>query len=282
MIEYIKIAIASFISAIFAPLPVSSSAHFSFLDYITEFSSDNVPIGFYFSIVSIIASLGMLSYVRKIHARSITSVFKNKQSKKSKAYKTVIINTLISLLGAAIMFIPYSKEKLLFDIYDYNLDGGSLLTSAFCCFASGFVLIIAIWFSKQRSANKRRTAKKTDALRLTLYQVPANFFPGFSHMANGATSLIVSNLDENVIMRELYLYIAPPALLLNIARLCSYVIRGITVDPIAIVVCVIFALLGCIVMFPLISKANVRKTFKFFAVYSIIFGIFMITASFII
>ncbi|MCM1545289.1 MAG: hypothetical protein NC110_08330 [Ruminococcus sp.] len=282
MIEYIKIAIASFIGGIFAPLPVSSSAHFSFLNYVTGFSTDENSIGFYFSIVSVIASIVMILYVRKIYARAAKSLTQKAKTQKGKAYKSMIINTFISLVGAVIMFVPYSKGKLLFDVYNSNLDGGSILASSFCCFASGFILIVAIWFAKQKKEKKHRTTGKTDVVRLTLYQLPANFLPGFSHIANGATSLIVSNIDENVIMRELYLYVAPSSLIINAARLISYIVRGVTIDYIAVLICAAFAVIGCAVMFPLISKANIRKTFSFFAVYSIVLGIFMTASSFFI
>ncbi|MCM1363843.1 MAG: hypothetical protein NC122_08450 [Faecalibacterium sp.] len=282
MLEYIKIAIASFIGGIFSPLPASSSAHFSFLNYITNLSSDETQVGFYFSVVSLVASVVMLLYVRKIYARAMSVVIKNKKSKKVKSYKTMIVNTLISLIAAVIMFVPYSKTNLLMDIYNTNLGSNNILISAFCCFASGFILIIAIWYAKQKNEKKHRAASKSDALRFTLYQIPANFLPGFSHIANGATSLVVSNVDENVIMRELYLYAAPSMFVISAARLISYIVRGVTIDYIAIAVCAVFAVIGSAIMFPLISRVNVRKTFTFFAVYSIIFGLFMITASFVI
>ncbi len=282
MIEYIKIAVAALIGGIFAPLPASSSAHFAFLNSFMNISDESNMLGFYYSLISIVASVIMLSYVRKIYARAAKKVFASKSADNSKAYKTMIVNTIVSLIAAVIMFIPYSKGKLLLDVFPLNLTSNNILVSAFCCFACGFILIVAIWFSRQKNQNKHRAAKKYDIVRFTIYQIPANFLPGFSHIANGAVSLSVSNVEESVMMRELYLYVAPSMLVINVGRVISYIVRGgITFDPIMIAICVVFAAIGCAVMFPLISKVNIRKTFAFFSVYSIVFGIIMTVMSFI-
>ena len=94
MIEYIKIAIIALVSGFMAPLPVSSSAHFSILNNAVELTSDASKLGFYFSLFQIAFAVMVFICLRKIYFKSIKSVFVGKKSEgdNSKVYKNVAKN----------------------------------------------------------------------------------------------------------------------------------------------------------------------------------------------
>lgn len=281
MIQYIKVAIASLISGIFSVLPVSSAAHYSLLNSVLHISYDSKLSALYFSVISLVCSLFMLFYVRKIQIKAVSSLFARKKSAADGSYKKMIINTLISLVAAVVMFIPYSKGKLLLNMFDNNLSSENTLVTAFCCIAGGLLLLLAVRYRVKAAGAGRRQARAKDVVRFTLYQIPANIFPGFSHIASGASSLIISDIDQGVIIREMYLYTSWPMLILSVARIVSCFVSDVKIDYVAVAVCAVFAAIACAIVFPLINRLNIKKLFLFFAVYSIILGIFMIGITFI-
>ena len=275
MLEYIKILIISLFSSLFAPLAASSSAHFTFLNYILDFSKDEKQIGFYFSIISLIFFCAAIFFVRKIYAKGFMSLGKKSSAnlKNAKGYRTMMQSLLISLIPAVLMFVPVSKEKFLCDVlFDY-FSASNILISAFCSIAGGFMLIIALWYSKNKKGNTKKSSKKSDVLRLSIYQIPAYIFPGFSHVTSAATSLTLDMVDERVIMRETLLYIAPSGFVISLFRVIRFILAGVALDPVMIVICVVAALVGNIIMLNIVSHLNIRKTFLFFGIYSIIFGL---------
>ncbi|MGN1194268.1 MAG: hypothetical protein ACI4SB_02170, partial [Acutalibacteraceae bacterium] len=122
MLEYIKMLVISFVTGAFSALPVSSSAHYAFLNTVLHFSSDPDTVGFYFSIISVVFSLVVFFFLRKLYSKALGSVFKkggkNVDKRKQKQYKSISLNLLLSLLTAVIMLIPVSKTAFLFDIFD--------------------------------------------------------------------------------------------------------------------------------------------------------------------
>lgn len=275
MLEYIKIFIISLFSSLFAPLAASSSAHFSFLNSVLDFSEDGKQLGFYFSIISLIFFCTSIFFVRKIYLKGFMSLGK-KSSQKLKnvnGYRTMMQSLLISLIPAVLMFIPVSKEKFLCDVlFDY-FSASNILISAFCSIAGGFMLIIALWYSRNKKGRTKKSSKKTDVLRLGIYQIPAYIFPGFSHVTSAATSLTLDMVDERVIMRETFLYVAPSGFVVSLLRVIRFILADVILDPIMIAVCLIGALVGSIVMLNIVSHLNIRKSFLFFSIYSIIFGL---------
>lgn len=286
MLEYIKMLIISLVTGTFSALPVSSSAHYAFLNTVLHFSSDPDTIGFYFSIISVVFSLVVFFFLRKLYAKAIGSVFKkrgkNYDRKKSRQYKNIALNLLLSLLTAIILMIPVSKKTFLFDIFDNYFGDSHLMVTSFCCMASGLILIVAIWYSRKRSEKTKRSASASGVIRFDLYQLPAFFFPGFSHIGSGAAALTVSNVDDRVIAREVLLYLAPSTFLIGVTRIVRYILAGVTLDPVMIAVCVGASLVSCAVIVNAIGKINARKLYLFSCVYSVLFGIAIFLATFIV
>lgn len=286
MLEYIKMLVISFVTGTFSALPVSSSAHYAFLNTVFHFSSDSDTVGFYFSIISVVFSLVVFFFLRKLYAKAFGSVFKkggkNADIKKQKQYKNIAVNLLLSLLTAVIMLIPVSKKTFMFDLFGKYFSDDHLMVTSFCCIASGLILIVAIWYSRKRSEKTKRSASVSGVIRFDLYQLPAFIFPGFSHIGSGAAALTVSNVDDRVIAREVLLYLAPSTFVIGVTRVIRYILAGVTLDPVMIVVCVAASLVSCAIIVNAIGKINSRKLYLFSCIYSIFFGLFIFLASFFI
>lgn len=285
MFEYIKILVISFVSGAFAPLPISSSAHYAYLNSVLHFSTDADTLGFYYSIISVVFSLVVFVFLRKLYSKSIASVFKGgktTKSNKQKQYKSVVVNLLISLLPATVLFIPVSKSAFLFDVFaDYFTDDHLMVTS-FCCIASGIILTVAVWYSCKRTGKAKRITKASGIVRFGIYQLPAYIFPGFSHISSGAAALTVSDVDDVVITREVLLYLAPSTFVVGVVRIVRYIIAGVTLDPVMILICIAACLVASAVVVNAIGKISAKRLYAFACVYSIIFGLFIFLATFYI
>lgn len=275
MIEYIKVVIISLISGLFAPLQFSHSAVYSYISYILDFNQNSSLGVFYYSIVSIGFSLAVFFSLRKIYFKGIRALFSGKNSKiqNRSGYRKLMLNLLISLFPAAVMSVPYSKDKILLDIFNDQLGSTHLLVTALCCAGSGMFLLIAHWYTKQNYDQTRRSADLKNIVRFSIYQLLAYFLPGVSCVSVGATGLLISDVDNRVIVREMLTYIAPSMLTVNIVRLVRVCISGIIPNPIMIVLCAVMAILGSALMIHLLSKIDFKKTCIFFSIFSIVFGI---------
>lgn len=280
MIEYIKTFIISFISSVFAPVAASSSAHYAFLENILSFSDTKEESAFYYSVISVVFALTSMFFVRKIYKKGFSAVFcKSKKLSNKKTYRTMMKGVLISLVPCAIMLIPVSENKLVLDYFTNYLWKNNILVTAFCCFAMGFVIVIAAWFAKQNYIDKHRNSSLADVARITVYQTVSYIFPGLSPVSLTATGLIVSAVEESVIIRDVLIYTSPSLLVISIMRLVRVLSGGFELDMIKLSICVASALIGNILMLNIVSKVNIKKSFFFFSVYSVIFGLFMIIAS---
>ena len=275
MIEYIKAIIISLMCGIFAPLQFSHSAVYSYLSYILDFNQ-NTSLGiFYYSIISIAFSVAVLFSLRKIYIKGIRALFSKKNSKiqNRSGYRKLMLNLLISLLPAAIMSIPYSKDKILLDVFNNQLSSSHLLVTALCCAGSGMFLFIAHWYTKQNYSKTARSADMKSVIRFSVYQLLSYFLPGVSCVSIGATSLLISDVDNRVIVREMLTYIAPSMLTVNIVRLVRVCIVGVIPNPVTIAVCAVAAFVGSAFMIRLLSKIDFKKTCIFFSIFSFVFGI---------
>lgn len=275
MIEYIKAAIISIISGIFAPLPFSHSAVYSFLSYILDFNQDSSLDIFYYSIISIAFSLAVFFSLRKIYFKGLRALFSTKNSKiqNRSGYRKLMLNLLISLLPAAVMSIPYSKDKILLDLFNEQLGTTHLLVTALCCVGSGLFLFVARWYTKQNYAQTKRSADTKSLVRFSVYQILAYFLPGVSNVSLGTTSFLISDIDNRVIVREMLTYIAPSMLTVNVVRLVRVCMSGGFIpNPVMIAICAVCAVAAGLVMIKLLSKIDFRKLCIFFSVFSIVFG----------
>lgn len=283
MIEYIKTFIVSFITSVFAPVAASSSAHFAFLENILSFSKTKEESAFYYSVISVVFSLASLFFVRKIYKKGFSAVFgKSENIANKKAYKSMMKGILISLVPCVLMMIPVSEDKFVLDYFSDYLWKNNILVTSFCCFAMGFVILIAAWITKQKNIEKHRNSTIGDVVRITLYQTVSYIFPGLSPVSLAATGLIVSGVEESVIIRDVLIYTSPSLLVISVMRLVRVLLTGFEIDIIKLAICIASALIGNILMLNIVSKVNIKKSFFFFSFYSVIFGMFMIIASFFI
>ena len=283
MFEYIKMLVISFISGAFAALPVSSSAHYAFLNSVLHFSSDADTLGFYYSIISVVFSLVVFVFLRKLYLKSIASFFRSGKgggSDKHSQYKSIAVNLFLSLLPAVILFLPVSKTTFLFDVFARYFTDDHLMVTSFCCIASGIILTVAVWYSRKRSDKTRRSSKASGVVRFGIYQLPAYIFPGFSHISSGAAALTVSDVDDVVIAREVLLYLAPSTFTVGVVRLVRYILAGVTLDPVMILICAVGGLISSAVVVKAIGKIGAKRLYSFACVYSILFGLFIFLATF--
>lgn len=286
MLEYIKILVMSFVSGAFFALPVSSSAHYAFLNSVMHFSTNANTIGLYYAVISATFSLVVFVFLRKLYSKALGSVFSGKSQnidpKKRRQYKKISMNLLLSLIPAVLLLLPISKTTFLFDVFDDYFTDGHLMVTSFCCLAGAVLLSVAIWYSGNKTEKTVRSTGVSGMIRFGLYQLPAYLFPGFSHIGTGAAALTVSSVDDRVIAREVLLYLAPSCFVVSVARMVRYIVAGITLDPVMIIVCVLASGISSAVVINALGKINARKLYLFSALYSAIFGVFIFLASFYI
>lgn len=284
MLYYLKMLIISLISGIFTALPVSFGAHYAYLSSVLPVTNDKALLGFYYAVIAVAFSVVVFGYLRRIYRKAlIYSVFTKKggDPASKQSYRRILLNILISLIPAALMFIPIRDVGLVMDIFTNLLQSNYLLVTASCCVGSGLFLLIAVWYTRQHYAAPVRSSKPLSVLRFAIYQTLAYLLPGVSHVALGSTGLMLSDVEPKVIVREMLVYLAPSMFVVNAARIVRYIIGGVVLNPVMIAVAFAGAALGSLLMIHLISKFNLRKHFVFFAVYAVVFGLFIAVSAFV-
>ena len=284
MIEYIKMIILAVICGFMAPLPSSASAHFSLLSSAMSLSTDEKKLGFYFAVFSLAFSLAAFVCLRKIYAKSLKSVFvrKSADSENLKVYRNVAKNIFLTIFPMIILFIPVGEGTLLIDYFDKFLTGNGLYLTGIACIINALILVIAGWYAKQGGRKLKRVSGTAGAMRMSFYQLVSFVVPGFSHVSSGATNMLMSDVHPKVIMREVYLYLAPSMLVVNIAKVVRYLLADTIVDVISVVIGAVVVFLVSFLVMKLVAKFSPRKVFGFFSAYSAVAGIGIILFTFII
>lgn len=284
MIEYIKIIIIAIVSGFMAPLPTSSSAHFSILSNAVNLTADESKSGFYFALFSVTFSVVVFFCLRKIYFKSFKALFigKQKADSNTRVYKRVAKNVLLSILPVPVLFIPVGQGVLLLDYFDKFLSGNGLYLTGFACIINALILLVARWYSKQENKKLKRVCGTMSAVRMSVYQLISYIVPGFSHVASGCTNMLISDVHPKVIMREVYLYLAPSMFIINVAKIVKYLINDTIINAVtAAIGIVVFAVMSFIVM-RLIAKFNTKRVLLFFSIYSIVLGVVAIVFTFMI
>ncbi len=281
MIEYIKMFIVSLVSGLTAPLPTSSAAHFDFFANVVGVSSDSVRMTLYYYIFMLCFSVVIFFVFRKTVLRGLKLAFK-KNTDNGRDNKYFIKNFLLSLVPTVLLFVPVSEGQLLIDYMDSFLNVNGLLLAGFGCIVSALVLVVAMWYtSKSKNAVRRGVDKKT-VLRLSVYQLPCYVIPGFSHIASGAVNLFISDIGSKSLVEQLYIYLAPSMFTVSLVKVIRLLLTGIVLDPIMVIIGAVVFILASAFTIKLLTKANIRRLFAFFGIYSVIFGVFVIVTSFFI
>ena len=283
MIEYIKIIIAALVCGFMAPLPSSASAHFSLLSSAVSLTEDESKLGFYFAVFALAFSVSVFICLRKIYSKSIKALFvKKSKGENLKVYRNVAKNILLTLLPMVLLFIPVSKDTLLIDYFDKFLTGNGLYLTGVACVINALILLIARWYAKQENRKLKRVCGTMSALRMSAYQLVSFIVPGFSHVSSGATNMLMSDVHPKVIMREVYLYLAPSMFAVNLAKIIRYLVKDTIVDAVSVAIGAVIVMLVSYLVMKLIAKFNPKKVLSFFSVYSALLGIGVILFTFII
>lgn len=274
MIHYIKIAIMALVSSVMVPLPVSSSAHFSFMNKILNYTQEGSVLSFYYAVISLAFCVVVFFNLRKIYSKVISSTFKSKANSSStaSAYKKVGRNILLSLLPLVILYIPVGDNLLIIDYFDKFLSSSGLLLSAFTGIMSSFVIVIAMWYTKQKNAPLKRAANTKTVMRSAFYELVGFGAPGMSKVTLASVNMLICDIEPRVIMREVYLYVIPQIFLVSIIKIIRGLIVDLVVDPLAIIIIAVISLATTAVIVHFISRVNMRKLLGFFAAYSAIFA----------
>lgn len=284
MIEYIKIIIIAFISGFMAPLPTSSSAHFSILSKALSLTDNESKLGFYFALFGVTMSVVIFFCLRKIYFKSFKAIFTKTSANDSnlRIYKNVSKNILLSVVPMVVLFIPVGGGSLLIDYFDKFLSGNGLYLTGIACIINALVLLVARWYSKQEPKKLKRVCSTGSAIRMSVYQVISYIVPGFSHVASGAANMLMGDVHSKVVMREVYLYIAPSMFIVSVAKIVKCIINDVIIDAtLAAVGIVVFAVMSYLAM-RLVAKFNARKTLTFFSIYSLILGVGAVVLTFVI
>lgn len=287
MLEYIKMIILSVVCGITAPLPVSSAAHYSVLANAMSLTTDEAELGFYFSLFGITFSVVAFIIMRRIYIKSIRAFFtRDKEkldNKKLTAYKPIMKNILLSLLPTMLLFIPTGKNTLVIDYFDKFLGGNNLYLVGFACLINALIIVVAIWYTRQPASRLRRVSDTRSTIRMSFYQLVSYIIPGFSHVASGGVNMLISDVSPKVVIREVYLYLAPQMLLVSVVRLLrALFVGGAIIDLVTVFIAVVvFGIFSAICIY-LVGKFNVRRIFAFFSVYSVFMGVAAVVAAFII
>ncbi len=286
MIEYIKMAIIALVCGITMPLPASSAAHYSVLSHAMNFVSDERELSFYYGVFGIVFSVVIFIMLRKIYIKSIKAFFtrdKEKlESKKLIPYKPITKNILLSLIPMAVLFIPVAENTLLMDYFDKFLTSNSLYLVGVASVINALIMVVAIWYTRQKANELKRVSDTRSTLRMAVYQLISYVVPGFSHVSSGSVNMLISDVNPRVIVREVYLYLAPHMLIISIFKVVRAILNDVIVDLVPLGIAIAVFALAALLCVHLVGKFNLRRLFPFFTVYSVLLGVLAIALTFII
>ena len=274
MIEYIKMFVMALINGVMMPLPVSSSAHVSFLNKVLGYTEDGSILSFYYAVFSMAFAVVIFFNLRKIYSKVFKNIFgDNKNDKSAAAYRKAGKNIIFSLIPVVLLFIPVSKDMLIIDFFDKFLSSSGLLLTTFASLISALVFVVAVWYTKQNNAPLLRSASTKTVIRSAIYELVAFVVPGTSKIAIGSVNMLICDVEPRVIMREVYLYSAPAIFTVSLVKIIRGLVVDLVVDPLAIIIGAVVSIIASAIIVNFVSKVNMRKLFGFFAWYSVIFGV---------
>lgn len=286
MIEYIKMIVIALVSGITMPLPTSSAAHYSILSYAMNFMGDARELGFYYSVFGIAFSVVIFIMLRKIYIKSIKALFirdkKKLAANKLTAYKPIVKNMLISIIPMAVLFIPVAKDTLVMDYFDKFLTADSIYLVGVASVINALILVVAIWYTRQKANELKRVSDTRGTLRMAVYQVVSYVVPGFSHISSGSVNMLITDVNPRVIIREVYLYLAPHMFIVSVVKVVRALVNDVIVDVVPLAIATVLFTLAAFLMVHLVGKFGIRKLFSFFAVYSALIGALAVGVTFII
>lgn len=271
MLEYIESLVMGIITGITAPLPVSSSGHFSFADKLLGFTASKEESAFCYSVFMIAFSVVMMINIRELYSKVLKGF-----SKSNKNYRLRAGNLLVSVAAGAVLFIPIpGLGGSLTDYFNLFFNSGNIFNSILMGAASvftGFILVISVWYIKKGRGSKKKTVPVRSALRMYIYSVPAYIIPGTSKVALSSVNLALCDVNRDVIFREMYFYLAPQIFTVNLIRAALLFFKGVRPEMTSLAVGVVAVIIASFVVTAIIRRADSFKVLMLFSVYSVIFG----------
>ncbi|MBR5438548.1 MAG: DUF2791 family P-loop domain-containing protein, partial [Clostridia bacterium] len=197
-------------------------------------------------------------------------------------YRELMKNLALSLIPMIVLFIPMGEGKLLCDVFDEFLVKSNVLLVAFASIICGLILVISMWYTKESYAVTKRGADIKTVIRSSVYQLVSYVIPGFSHISSATTNMLICDVESKVVIREIYLYIAPQMFIVNLVKLIRYILGDTVINPIMIIISVIAAAVMSYIVVTKMSKINIRRILPFFAVYCIASGIIFCVLSLVL
>lgn len=276
MFQIIKIVLLAAVQGLTALLPVSSLGHFSLLKEVLGYNEKNFNASFYYALFSIAVGLALYIYYFSVHSKIIKNIFRKKDSITSEAdyaFKTAGRNMLLSLLPLLILYIPLSKKTFVGSFGAYFLSGDSLIFVGIASVLCAILMFISLWYLKTEYTEKVNLVSPKNAFFFGVYQLTAYIFPGISHVSLGSSRIAVSDIDIKNLLKETYLYIAPAFIITGISRVIYYYNSGKGLNiPAAVIGFIVCFALSLISLF-FINKYFNKKSFKAFAIYTLVFGL---------
>ena len=94
--------------------------------------------------------------------------------------------------------------------------------------------------------------------------------------------MLMGDVHAKVVMREVYLYLAPSMFMVNIIKIIRYLMNDVIIDAsLAVVGIVVFAVM-CYLTMRLVAKFNTRKVLSTFSIYSVLLGLGAVVLTFVI
>ena len=272
MFEYIKALIMGVIAGITAPLPVSSSGHFSFAEKLLGFTASRDESEFYYSVFMIVFSIVMMINIKELYFKMFSGFSKNRKN-----YVLRSSNLIVAIAAGAVLFVPIPKlGRSLSDCFNLFFDSENIFNSLLIGAASvltGFILVISVWYIKKGRGSKKKTVPVRSALRMYIYSVPGYIIPGTSKVALSSVNLALCDVNRDVVFREMYFYLAPQILVVNVIKVILLFNKGVRPESMTLLVGVIAVALAAFLVTAIIRKSDSVKVFLLFSIYSIIFGV---------
>lgn len=272
MIEYIKSLIMGIIAGVTAPLPVSSSGHFSIGSKLLGFTEDGNVSAFYYSVFMVVFSVVIMINLRQLYSKLFKGFSENRKN-----YKLRFSNLIVSVVAAVVLFIPIPVlGRSLTDYFNMFFDSGNMLNDLLIGAASvftGLILAVSVWYIRNGKGGRKKTVSVKSALRMCLYTIPAHIIPGASKVALSSVNLALSDINSGVLFREVYFYLAPQIFVVNLIRAILLLANGVQPEITSLILGVVAVALASLPAISVIRKTDSGKILLVFSVYSLIFGI---------
>ena len=255
-------------------LPISSSGHLALVQY---FTGQGGQYGLFFTVLLHLGTLlaVIIAFWRTIadltieFFRMLGDIFRGKFSLRSANPKRrMILLLMVSLLPLFITF-------LLRDWFASLATGDSLFPIGI-----SFLLTSLLLFLADRCAKGHKTAKDMRVLdAVAIGAVQAFALPGLSRSGSTISVGLMVGLERKYVVAFSFIMSLPAVVAANILELGDAMRQGVTIPVPAMVIGTLFSLVFGLLAIRMVRWLVVSDKFKYFAWYTLVLGILVITAA---